>query len=236
MIKLCKFLELFFCEPSHGVLDVKTIKSRQANICTPNARLTPLVVEGTKSEEIDVVSGVPQGTVLGPLLFLTYINDLPDNLNSNTHVRLFADDCILYRVIDSAEDSKLLQEDLDRLAAWEKKWGMDFHPQKCNTMTSASKKKKIQLYDYILKKHTLARTSCAKYLGVDISSDLNWKNHIARTTTKANNMLGFIRRNIKTNNRTIKANAYFTLVRPHLEYCRLVAQFGTHIIENRSTN
>ena len=129
----------------------------------------------------------------------------------------------LYRVIDKVEDNRLLQEDLDRLARWEKKWGMDFHPQKCNVMTCTRKRKKNQLiFDYSLKKHTLERTSCAKYLGVDISSDLSWKKHIARTTTKANNMLGFIKRNIKTNNRTIKTYAYFTLVRPHLEYCSTV--------------
>lgn len=84
-------------------------------------RTQQVVVDGTKSEEIDVVSGVHQGTVLRPLLFLTYINDLPDGLNTNTHVRLFADDCILYRVIDKVKDNRLLQEDLDRLASWEKK-------------------------------------------------------------------------------------------------------------------
>ena len=100
---------------------------------------------------------------------------------------------------------------------------MDFHPQKCNVMTSTRKRKKNQLiFDYSLKKHTLERTSCTKYLGVDISADLSWKKLITRTTTKANNMLGFIRRNIKTNNRTIKTNAYFTQVRPHLEYCSTV--------------
>ena len=91
-----------------------------------DGRTQQVVVEGAKSEEIDVVSGVPQGTVLGPLLFLTYINDLPDGLNPNTHVRLFADDCILYRVIDTAEDSRLLQEDLNRLAMWEKSGAWTF--------------------------------------------------------------------------------------------------------------
>ena len=74
-----------------------------------------------------MVSGVPQGSVLGPVLFLMFINDLPDKINSST--RLFADDCIHYRQIRNNNDQHLLQEDLDRLATWEKTWGMEFHPQ-----------------------------------------------------------------------------------------------------------
>ena len=79
-----------------------------------------------------MVSGVPKGSVLGPVLFLMFINDLPDNINSST--RLFADDCILYRHIRNNNEQHLLQEDLDRLATWEKTWGMEFHPQKCSVL------------------------------------------------------------------------------------------------------
>ena len=71
-----------------------------------------------------MISGVPQGSVLGPILFLIFINDLPDNLNSKA--RMFADDCIVYREIKSNKDQLTLQEDLDILAALEQKWGMDF--------------------------------------------------------------------------------------------------------------
>ena len=90
-------------------------------------------------------AGPSRGTVVGessryqlsvsgicPVLFLIFINDLPEDINSST--RLFADDCILYRQISSENDQKLLQEDLDRLATWEKTWGMEFHPQKCSVM------------------------------------------------------------------------------------------------------
>jgi hypothetical protein len=74
------------------------------------------------SERLPVVSGVPQGTVLEPLLFLIFINDLPNCVQSR--IRLFADDCILYRKIRSIKDTIILQNDLNKLADWEQKWGM----------------------------------------------------------------------------------------------------------------
>ena len=97
-----------------------------------NSRTQQVLVEGQSSKKVSVVSGVPQGSVLGPVLFLIFINDLPDNINFRN--RLFADDCILYRQITSETDQRLLQEDLDRLDIWEKTWGMEFHPQKCSVM------------------------------------------------------------------------------------------------------
>ena len=88
-----------------------------------------VVIGGEASDWVSVKSGVPQGTILGPLLFLMYINDLPDNLTSNA--RLFADDCIIYRAISGDNDADLLQTDLDRLTAWESTWQMKFNPDKC---------------------------------------------------------------------------------------------------------
>ena len=82
-------------------------------------RIQSVVFEGAKSEAVPVISGVPQGTVLGPTLFLLYINDLPLQVSSST-TKLFADDCIVYREIDSPADAKLLQHDLDALQNWER--------------------------------------------------------------------------------------------------------------------
>ena len=76
-----------------------------------------------------LVSGVPQGTVMGPLLFLLHINDLPENVTSK--VRLFADDCLLYRPIHNANDQLALQRDLDPLVEWSDKWGLEFSTKKC---------------------------------------------------------------------------------------------------------
>ena len=89
-------------------------------------RAQRVVVGGEHSTWTDVVSGFPQGTVLGPLLFLTYINDLPDNLKSS--VRLFADDCMLYHEIQNEIDSEELQSDLDTLVQWEKDWQLSLNP------------------------------------------------------------------------------------------------------------
>lgn len=100
-----------------------------------------VVVEGEKSDSINVESGVPQGSVLGPSLFLFYINDMPEGIRSR--VRLFADDTIVYLTITSDTDADYLQEDLDKLAEWEGKWKMAFHPDKCNVLTITRKRKPI---------------------------------------------------------------------------------------------
>ena len=91
-----------------------------------------VVVDGQSSKDADVLSGVPQGTVLGPILFLVHINDLPERVSSC--VRLFADDCLLYRVIRTIQDHIALQEDLKNLEKWAAEWGMKFNAVKCYTL------------------------------------------------------------------------------------------------------
>ena len=122
-----------------------------------SGRTQCVLVEGEKSSSIDVESGVPQGSVLGPSFFLFYINDMPDNTKST--VRLFADDMIVYLTVSSGDN--MLQEDLDKLVIWEVKWMMKFHPDKCE-MLAITKKKTL------IKKHTLEHVPSAKYLGVTI--------------------------------------------------------------------
>ena len=179
-------------------------------------RTQQVVVDGACSYQAPVISGVHQGTVLGPLLFLLFINDLPNGLRSN--IRLFADDCIVYREINSQSDSQILQDDLNTLANWESRWGMKFHPSKCNVM-SCCRLRNPKHFSYKLRGHILERSLCTKYLGVDIQHNLSWNQHISRTTNKAHSMLGFLRRNLKSAKLNTKANAYKALVRPHVEYC-----------------
>ena len=83
-----------------------------------------VVVDGETSKPAPVFSGVPQGTVLGPLLFLLYINDMPEVVSKGTFIRLFADDCLVYRLVYSRKDQEILQQDLNNLQAWAEKWGM----------------------------------------------------------------------------------------------------------------
>ena len=175
-----------------------------------------VIVEGSSSDRVPVISGVPQGSVLGPLLF---INDLPDKTASET--RLLADDCIVYRQIKDQSDCKALQEDLSRLAEWETKWGMAFHPQKYSVL-SITRSLTPTRYHSRLKGHILELQDSTKYLGVDLQSSLSWKIHIDRITKKANSMLGFLRRNLESCNEDTKANAHFTMVRSNLEYCSSV--------------
>ena len=84
-------------------------------------------INGKKSEWQNVTSGIPQGTVLGTLVFLLYINDLPDIIMSNIY--MYADDTKLYRKIKSPEDLQILQNDLTKLCIWSKKWLLKFHPK-----------------------------------------------------------------------------------------------------------
>ena len=182
-------------------------------------RIQRVAVGGDFSEWAEVESGVPQGTVLGPLLFLIYINDLSENLHSS--VRLFADDCVVYRNIKSTHDTQLLQNDLDSLSQWEKCWQMSFNPSKCFLLRIPGSKKQI-INKYRLGNSTLEETSHHNYLGVDIQQDLKWNTHIDRITTNASKALGLIRRNLSSCTKETKIAAYIALVRPTVEYCSAI--------------
>ena len=153
-----------------------------------------VVVNGTKSKWSDVESGFPQGTVLCPVLVSLHINDILDNVSSD--IRLFADDCVCYRVIDSTEDCKILQNDIDKLGSWTRNWGMRFQPIKCNMMKLTRKKKHHIDFEYQLEGSKLEFVDNIKYLGVHIANDLRWNKHAHEVTNKANKLLGMLRRNL----------------------------------------
>ena len=172
------------------------------------------------SSPINVTSGVPQGSVLGPLLFLIYINDLPDYIQNNSTVKMFADDTIIYHSITNQQDTNAFQEDLDALQRWESDWLMHFHPQKCQTMHITNKRNIIQS-TYTIHNHNLQSTNTAKYLGIHIDSTLKWNTHINKTAQRANTTSAFLHRNIRTCPRKIKHLAYtmFTST-THLGICQ----------------
>ena len=134
-----------------------------------------------------MTSGVPQGSVLGPILFLVFINDLPKCVGSSC--RLFADDTIVYKEISSPADSAALQQDLEALRRWEERWGMSFNPSKCNTINITRKDDHIVTV-YTLKDEPLENVKVTSYLGVQISRDVSWHSHVAKITAKGNKSLG----------------------------------------------
>ena len=125
------------------------------------------------SSTISEVPGISQ-----PRLF---INDLPKHIQSK--VRLFADDCIVYREINSKADCEIIQEDFHALERWESTWAMEFHPAKCSVIRVATFRDLLML-SYKLKGHQLQAKTTSKYLGVDLSNSLDWKPHIDRIVKK----------------------------------------------------
>ena len=174
------------------------------------------------SSSAPVLSGVPQGTVLGPLLFLTYISNLPDAVH-NSSAKLFADDSLLYRRIKDHQEQALLQQDLDSLEEWEHTEQMNFNTSKCNVIRIMPNKRRETLTsNYSLHGQTLETTSTNKYLGINISSDLSWSNHVEDVAARGNWTMGFLRRNFRECTPKVKTATYITLVRPTLEYASAV--------------
>jgi hypothetical protein len=178
-------------------------------------RQQSVIIEGIASGSAEVLSGVPQGTVLGPILFLCHINDLP--LSVKSRVRMFADDCLLYSPIRCYEDHLKLQSDLVALDEWAAMWGMRFNAKKCYVMR-ISRKRNPSSFIYTLSNHPLEQVSQNPYLGVLLSENLKWAPHIDQLTKKANKTLGFLRRNLHMCSGKIKETAYKTLVQPLLAY------------------
>lgn len=140
-------------------------------------------------------------------------------VNITFTIKLFADDCLLYRRIDEPSDSSQLHHDLNRLTEWSKTWMMRFNTKKCATITITNKKKILApSQQYHIQGITLQEVREANYLGVTIANTLGWKKQINRTVAKANTILHFLRRNLNRCNTAVWERAYLTLVRPVLEY------------------
>ena len=153
--------------------------------------------------------------MLGPLLFIAYINDIADQVKLD--IRLFADDCVCYRIIKDELDCVTLQEDINNLGKWARAWGMRFQPSKCNMIRFSRKRKNVE-NDYFLEGSELHFHSEVKYLGVTITSDLNWSKHVSLICNKAKKTLGLLKRNLSKCPKEVKLQAFKGLIRPTLEY------------------
>lgn len=175
-------------------------------------RRQKVVLPGGSSNWSNITSGVPQGSILGPILFLLYVNDMPDCVSSTA--KLFADDTKLYREIVNHNDCQRLQEDLNTLSAWSKTWLLRFNETKCVVLRI----RKCFDFVYSLNGTPLLEEDCQRDLGVIISNDLLPSHHISHVVKKSNQRLGLIRRCF-TNLTSEKVSIlYKSLVRPILEY------------------
>jgi len=132
-------------------------------------------------------------------------------------IRVFADDCILYREIRNSCDSASLQSDINKLCAWSYKWQMSFNVSKC-CILCIHRKRPPPALNYILGNTLLNVANSHSYLGVNVSSDLRWHEHVNNISSKAAKTLNFIRHNVYCCPPDTLATAYISLVRPHLEY------------------
>ena len=185
-------------------------------------RKQKVVIRGFESDELDVLSGVPQGSVLGPILFLIFINDLPKC--TTCPVCLFADDSKIYcrvpRTTDinpeSVDEHELLQKDLHELHKWATKWKMSFNVNKCKIMHLGYSNPK---HEYSLEDTALMETEIERDLGVQIDNKLKFSHHIKTIVAKANRMIGLIKISFESIDKDMFKTLYNTLIRPLLEYC-----------------
>ena len=169
------------------------------------------------SKEGKVTSGVPQGSVLGPLLFLIYIQDMLIPLQCR--VRLFADDSVIYRRIESESDRELLQRDLEMIQKWVTENKLVLNVNKCKVVSFTRKTTNTCPAVYSIMDQDLEVVNEYKYLGVILDKELRWNKHVQKITSEAHKTIGFTFRNLRGTGRKTKELAYRTIIRPKLEYC-----------------
>ena len=176
-------------------------------------------VNGSFSDWEDVALGVPQGTILGPTLFLIYINDIVMGLKSCA--KLYADDCVIYRVIESEDDNAILQQDLNTLCDWSAKWQLKFNTDKCKIMHISHSRNNI-FKEYFMYGKPLSTTNEKKYLGVTITNKLSWSSHINNIVCESYRKLGIISRVFYYSSQYVKNKLYCQIVRSKLKFCNTV--------------
>ena len=180
-------------------------------------RVQQVGVNGERSAWHNVTSGIPQDSVLGPLLFVIFINDLAETVNSDPY--LFADDTKIFKMIKSSDDSTRLQEGLTKLEEWSDTWLLRFHPDKCKHMQIG---KKNDDNNYSLHRKSLEKVIEEKDIGVVIESDLTFEKHINEKVNKANQMFATLRRTFQYMDKSTFVQLCISLVRTHLDYASSV--------------
>ena len=176
-----------------------------------------VVVNGKLSAWALILSGIPQGSVLGPILFVIFINDLPDVVTSM--VKIFADDTKLFHSVHSPQHRIQLQNDLDNLVEWSRKWQLGFNEAKCKVIHLGKSNPRHQ---YVMNDVTLESTADEKDLGVVVDEDLKFHLHVSKAVSKASRMLGLVRATFSCLDESTVPRLFTTMVRPHLEYGNII--------------
>lgn len=182
-------------------------------------------IKGAYSSWRNVVSGVPQGSVLGPVLFAIYINELPASINSR--IFLFADDTKIFRGINSQQDQIALQDDLGKLVNWSERNLLPFHPNKCSHLRVHTRHRTVEDTEYTLATEGSDRLLIKKIakeedLGITTDEFLNFEAHISKKVNKANQIMGLIRRAFSALDISMFRCLFKSMVRPHLEYAQSI--------------
>ena len=241
--QLLEVLQDWSCSVEHGEsVDVLYLDFRKAFDAVPHQRLLrkvesygisgslkrwiaaflqdrsqQVVVRGHSSQWTSVSSGVPQGSVLGPVLFIIYINDLPEVVSSS--IKIFADDTKIYRNVSPVSGHMELQADLEAVASWSAKWQLPFNVTKCKSLHVGSQN---PCHIYRMGDTNLDQALMEKDLGIHIDSELKFRKQAAAAAAKGNQLLALIKRSFMYISVDTLPVLYKTLVRPHLEYGNLI--------------
>jgi len=181
-------------------------------------RTQAVILNGTTSQSLPVLSGVSQGSILGPLLLIILMSDI-NSIPLGSKLVLYADDILLYHTIRSKEDYMALQKDVDALNSWSNDNYLKFNPTKCKFMMLSKKRgNSVPQHTLFLMGEPIGKVSSFNYLGVTISDDLTWSKHIQTISSKARRIIGMLYRQFYRYTSThALLHLYKTLIRPHLE-------------------
>ena len=191
-------------------------------------RMQCVVLGNNSSSCRPVISGVPQGSILGPILFVLFINDITSGLSPLTECALYADDTKIWRQVTNPEECTILQKDIDYMHSWANTNKMRFHPDKCKIMRVSNSRsstiaENLGQFVYYIDSIHIEDTACEKDLGVYVNTKLNWVEHQNKILTKAKQKLGLMRRTCHfITNPNQRRILYMALVRSQFEHCSVV--------------
>ena len=187
-----------------------------------------VVIEGCQSDWAPVTSGVPQGSILAPLLFILYVNDIPESLSSPAE--MFADDMLIYNYCPPSQTSITAQESLDKVTDWCGSWLLGTNADKRESM-KFTRARTPSPCNYTINSKLLTQVPTHKHLGVVLSSDLSWKPHVLSVVARSNRLLGLLKRTFGSHSKAL-FTGYRSMIRPILEYaCQAWNPHQAYLIE-----